>query len=70
MFNCLRWYGEAVDKIYYEIAPTADTALALITREPIGVVGGHRAVELSHNHGDLEDCTCTGGGQFGGVETQ
>ena len=37
--NCLRWYGEAVDKIYDEIAPTANTALALITREPMGVVG-------------------------------
>jgi gamma-glutamyl-gamma-aminobutyraldehyde dehydrogenase/4-guanidinobutyraldehyde dehydrogenase/NAD-dependent aldehyde dehydrogenase len=37
--NCLRWYGEAVDKIYDEIAPTASTALALITREPVGVVG-------------------------------
>jgi len=37
--NCLRWYGEAVDKVYDEIAPTGDTALALITREPVGVVG-------------------------------
>ena len=37
--NCIRWYGEAVDKVYDEIAPTGDTALALITREPIGVVG-------------------------------
>jgi gamma-glutamyl-gamma-aminobutyraldehyde dehydrogenase/4-guanidinobutyraldehyde dehydrogenase/NAD-dependent aldehyde dehydrogenase len=37
--NCIRWYGEAVDKIYDEIAPTARTALALITREPVGVVG-------------------------------
>jgi len=37
--NCIRWYGEAVDKIYDEIAPTPSTALALITREPIGVVG-------------------------------
>ncbi len=36
--NCLRWYGEAIDKIYDEIAPTPDTALALITREPVGVV--------------------------------
>jgi gamma-glutamyl-gamma-aminobutyraldehyde dehydrogenase/4-guanidinobutyraldehyde dehydrogenase/NAD-dependent aldehyde dehydrogenase len=37
--NCLRWYGEAVDKIYDEIAPTASTGLALIQREPVGVVG-------------------------------
>jgi gamma-glutamyl-gamma-aminobutyraldehyde dehydrogenase/4-guanidinobutyraldehyde dehydrogenase/NAD-dependent aldehyde dehydrogenase len=37
--NCIRWYGEATDKVYDEIAPTARTALALITREPVGVVG-------------------------------
>lgn len=37
--NCIRWYGEAVDKVYGEVAPTADTALALITHEPVGVVG-------------------------------
>jgi acyl-CoA reductase-like NAD-dependent aldehyde dehydrogenase len=37
--NCIRWYGEAVDKVYDEIAPTPHTALALITREPVGVVG-------------------------------
>jgi gamma-glutamyl-gamma-aminobutyraldehyde dehydrogenase len=35
----IAWYAEAVDKIYDEIAPTPDTALALITREPVGVVG-------------------------------
>ena len=37
--NCIRWYGEAVDKVYDEIAPTPRTALALITQEPVGVVG-------------------------------
>ena len=37
--NCIRWYGEAADKVYDEIAPTPRTALALITREPVGVVG-------------------------------
>ncbi len=37
--ECVRWYGEAIDKIYDEIAPSAKTALALITREPLGVVG-------------------------------
>jgi acyl-CoA reductase-like NAD-dependent aldehyde dehydrogenase len=34
-----RWYGEALDKIYDEIAPTPKSALALITREPLGVIG-------------------------------
>jgi 4-guanidinobutyraldehyde dehydrogenase/NAD-dependent aldehyde dehydrogenase len=37
--HCVRWYGEAIDKIYDEIAPTAADALALIQREPVGVVG-------------------------------
>ncbi len=35
----IAWYAEAVDKIYDEIAPTAASALALITREPMGVIG-------------------------------
>ncbi len=33
------WYGEAIDKLYDDIAPTGPNALGLITREPIGVVG-------------------------------
>jgi acyl-CoA reductase-like NAD-dependent aldehyde dehydrogenase len=37
--NCIRWYGEAIDKVYDEIAPTGSNALALITREPMGVIG-------------------------------
>ncbi|GAA2084699.1 aldehyde dehydrogenase [Actinomadura alba] len=37
--NCVQWYAEAVDKIYDEIAPTGADALAMITREPLGVVG-------------------------------
>ena len=35
----IAWYAEAVDKVYDEIAPTGPRALALITREPVGVVG-------------------------------
>ena len=37
--NCIAWYAEAIDKVYDEIAPTAQNSLALITREPAGVVG-------------------------------
>ena len=37
--NSLRWFGEAIDKVYDEIAPTADNTLGMITREPMGVVG-------------------------------
>lgn len=36
--KCIRWYGEAVDKLYDEIAPTSADSLGMITREPIGVV--------------------------------
>ena len=32
------WYGEALDKLYDQVAPTAPTALATITREALGVV--------------------------------
>src|ERR1039457_4340578 len=37
--RCLRWYAEAIDKRYDEVAPTGSETLALITREPVGVVG-------------------------------
>ncbi len=33
-----RYYAEAIDKVYGEIAPTAENILGLIHREPIGVV--------------------------------
>lgn len=34
-----RWYGEAADKLYDDIAPTGPDFVGLITREPVGVVG-------------------------------
>jgi len=37
--RCLQWYAEAIDKVYDEVAPTGPKALALVTREPMGVVG-------------------------------
>ncbi|HEU4625348.1 MAG TPA: aldehyde dehydrogenase [Steroidobacteraceae bacterium] len=37
--RCIQWYAEAVDKLYDEVAPTGQDALALITREPLGVIG-------------------------------
>lgn len=36
--NCIRWHGEAQDKLYDQIAPTSRDAVALIVREPVGVV--------------------------------
>jgi len=35
----IRWYAEAIDKLYGEIAPTGPDTLALIHREPLGVIG-------------------------------
>jgi acyl-CoA reductase-like NAD-dependent aldehyde dehydrogenase len=35
----IAWYAEAIDKVYDEIAPTGPNALALIQREPMGVIG-------------------------------
>jgi 4-guanidinobutyraldehyde dehydrogenase/NAD-dependent aldehyde dehydrogenase len=35
----IAWFAEAIDKVYDEVAPTGPDALALITREPVGVVG-------------------------------
>jgi 4-guanidinobutyraldehyde dehydrogenase/NAD-dependent aldehyde dehydrogenase len=37
--RCISWFAEAIDKVYDEVAPTGPEALALITREPVGVVG-------------------------------
>ncbi len=34
-----QWYAEAIDKLYDEVAPTGPGDLALISREPLGVVG-------------------------------
>jgi 4-(gamma-glutamylamino)butanal dehydrogenase len=35
----LRYYAEAIDKVYGEIAPTSPDILGLIHREPLGVIG-------------------------------
>lgn len=36
--RAIRWYAEAADKVYGEVAPTGPGELAMIVREPIGVV--------------------------------
>ena len=36
--RCIQWNAEAIDKIYDEVAPVTEEALALVTREPLGVV--------------------------------
>ena len=36
--GCIQWYGEAIDKLYGEVAPTPPEFTAMVVREPIGVV--------------------------------
>ncbi|HCT2070276.1 TPA: aldehyde dehydrogenase PuuC [Klebsiella michiganensis] len=36
--RAIRWYAEAIDKVYGEVAPTGGNELAMIVREPIGVI--------------------------------
>ncbi|WP_428688492.1 aldehyde dehydrogenase [Roseibium sp.] len=37
--HCLKWHAEAIDKIYDQVAPASDDHIAMIVREPVGVVG-------------------------------
>lgn len=34
----IRWFGEAIDKVYGEVAPTGDDSVVTVTREALGVV--------------------------------
>jgi gamma-glutamyl-gamma-aminobutyraldehyde dehydrogenase len=36
--NTIKWHAEAIDKIYDQTAPVGEGAIAMIMREPIGVV--------------------------------
>lgn len=36
--RCMAWTGEAIDKVYGEVAATGPDELGLVTREPLGVV--------------------------------
>jgi gamma-glutamyl-gamma-aminobutyraldehyde dehydrogenase len=37
--NCIKWHAEAIDKIYDQVSPASDDHIAMVVREPIGVVG-------------------------------
>jgi 4-(gamma-glutamylamino)butanal dehydrogenase len=37
--NCLIWHAELIDKIYDQTAPASDNHIAMVVREPVGVVG-------------------------------
>lgn len=36
--NCFAWFGEVIDKLYDEMAPVGPANIAMINREPVGVV--------------------------------
>jgi gamma-glutamyl-gamma-aminobutyraldehyde dehydrogenase/4-guanidinobutyraldehyde dehydrogenase/NAD-dependent aldehyde dehydrogenase len=37
--ECIAYYGEAIDKVYDEVAPTDPSAVVMVVREPLGVIG-------------------------------
>ncbi|CAM5183325.1 Aldehyde dehydrogenase OS=Castellaniella defragrans (strain DSM / CCUG 39792 / 65Phen) OX=1437824 GN=BN940_07956 PE=3 SV=1 [Castellaniella denitrificans] len=37
--HVLEWHAELIDKIYDQVAPASDSHIALVVREPVGVVG-------------------------------
>lgn len=37
--HCIKWHAELIDKIYDQLSPASDDHIAMIMREPIGVVG-------------------------------
>lgn len=37
--NCLIWHAELIDKIYDQVSPASDNHIAMVVREPVGVVG-------------------------------
>lgn len=37
--HCIKWHAELIDKIYDQVAPSSDNHIALVVREPVGVVG-------------------------------
>ena len=37
--QCLIWHAELIDKIYDQVSPASDDHIAMVVREPVGVVG-------------------------------
>ncbi len=37
--HVIKWHAELIDKIYDQVAPASDAHLAMVLREPVGVVG-------------------------------
>ena len=37
--HCIKWHAELIDKIYDQVSPASDDHIAMVLREPVGVVG-------------------------------
>lgn len=37
--HVMKWHGELIDKIYDQVAPASNDHIAMVVREPVGVVG-------------------------------
>ncbi len=37
--HCIKWHAELIDKIYDQVSPASDNHIAMVVREPVGVVG-------------------------------
>ena len=37
--HVIKWHAELIDKIYDQVAPASDDHIAMVVREPVGVVG-------------------------------
>ena len=68
--NTVQWFGEAIDKIYDEVAPTPGNVVAMITREAGGRRRRRRAVELPAADGLLEDLAGARRRQLGDPEAR
>ena len=66
--NCIRWYAEAVDKIYDEVAPTGPRRAGHHHARTDGRGRRHRAVEFSAAHGVVEDRPGARQRQFAGAQ--
>ena len=66
--DCFRYYAGWVRKIYGETIPVDGPFFNYTLREPVGVVGGDRAMEFSSADRGVEDCAGAGVRLLGGAE--
>ena len=66
--DVLRYFGGVASELKGETVPLGEHVLSYTRREPIGVVGGHRAVERPGGARHAEDRDVGGRGQHAGAE--